>query len=280
LTSGFIVAYFRGMQRGRPIGIFDSGIGGLTVFKAIKERLPNQRIVYLGDTARLPYGNKSPATIIRYSKENATFLKEKGVGLVVVACNTSSAYAIEELGSFLDIPVVGVIEPGVRAAISATRNGKIGVIGTRATVASDVYAKRIRGFAASLYVTSVPCPLFVPLVEEGWIEGEVPLSIARSYLGKIKDEGVDTLILGCTHYPLLKKVISEVMGDGVTLVDSGEALADSLTSLLSQGKALDRSFECSEVDGDIIYLTDYSEAFEATARRFLGSVALPPIKQI
>jgi glutamate racemase len=204
------------------IGVFDSGIGGLTVLQRIMEALPRENTVYLGDTARAPYGTKSVETVTRYSFENSEFLVEKGVKIVVVACNTSTAIALEALRANLSVPVVGVIEPGVRKAIKTTRNNKVGVIGTEATIQSGAYTKALKAARANVEVYSRACPVLVPLVEEGWTENAVVEMTVRIYLESLKQSGIDTLILGCTHYPLLKKAIRKFMGAGVRLVDSAQ----------------------------------------------------------
>ena len=222
----------------KAIGIFDSGVGGLTVLKELIKTLPQEDTIYFGDSARFPYGTKSPETIVRYSLEIASFLSSREIKLLVVACNTASAVALEALNQELTIPVVGVIEPGARRAVSVTRTGKIGVIGTEGTIRSGAYAKAIKRINPAVEVLTRSCPLFVPLAEEGWIENEVARLTARTYLRGLKEEGVDTLVLGCTHYPLLKGIIAEVMGEGVSLVDSGEETARTVTSILSQRELL------------------------------------------
>lgn len=217
-----------------PIGIFDSGIGGLTVLSAIRKTLPHEDLVYLGDTARVPYGTKSPETVIRYTRRNVDFLKTQGVKAIVVACNTASAVALGALGNHLGLPLVGVLEPGVERAAAATRNRRVAVIGTASTIASDAYGRALRRLNPQIKVVSRACPLFVPLVEEGWVEGEIPTRVARHYLQELVGLEVDTLILGCTHYPLLRAVIGEVIGSGVTLIDSAESVASSLKDLLRE----------------------------------------------
>jgi glutamate racemase len=204
------------------IGVFDSGIGGLTVLHEIIKALPRENTVYLGDTARSPYGTKSVDTVLRYSFENSEFLLEKDVKIVVVACNTSTAIALEPLQAELGLPVVGVIGPGVRRALASTRNKKIGVIGTEATIQSGAYTRALKAADPSVEVYSRACPLFVPLVEEGWTDNQVVEMTVKAYLESLKQSGIDALILGCTHYPLLKKSICKFMGNGVRLVDSAE----------------------------------------------------------
>ena len=215
-----------------PVGIFDSGIGGLTVAHAVMQQLPHESVTYFGDTARVPYGPKSPETVRRYSKEIAAFLVDQGVKTVVVACNTATAHALPLLRESLTIPVIGVVEPGARAAVRATRNGHVGVIGTAGTIKSGAYERALRALEPSLRVTVRACPLFVPLVEEGWIDHEATRLVAREYLTPLVREEVDTLVLGCTHYPLLKHVIAEVIGDDVTLIDSAEETAREIARVL------------------------------------------------
>jgi len=228
------------INRDDPIGVFDSGIGGLTVLQKIMEALPRESTIYLGDTARSPYGTKSAETVLRYSFENADFLVEKGVKLVVVACNTSTAIALEPLKENLSIPVVGVIEPGVKEALKATRNKKIGVIGTEATIQSGAYTRALKTRDPQVEVYSRACPIFVPLVEEGWLDNSMAKMTVKSYLESLQKSGIDTLILGCTHYPLLKKAIRGFMGPRVKLVDSAEETAKEVRAVLkreSMGRA-------------------------------------------
>ncbi len=221
-----------------PIGLFDSGIGGLTVLQQIIEKLPRENTVYLGDTARSPYGTKSVETVLRYSFENADFLLQKGVKLVVVACNTSTAVALAALEENLTVPVVGVIEPGARGALKKTRNKRVGVIGTEGTIQSGAYTQALKRLDPKVEVYSRACPLFVPLVEEGWLDNEVVERTVESYLASLKKSGIDTLILGCTHYPLLKKAIRKFMGREVRLVDSAEETADEVSALLQKRSLL------------------------------------------
>jgi glutamate racemase len=215
-----------------PIGIFDSGIGGLTVARAVYERLPDESTVYFGDTARVPYGPKSPETVRRYSIEILEWLLRQGVKAVVVACNTSTAHALEALQQNSPVPVVGVIEPGAQAAAAASRDGPIGVIGTAGTIASNAYARAIQRARAGALVEQRPCPLFVPLVEEGWFEHPAAELIARDYLEPLRRARVDTLVMGCTHYPLLKPLLQRVMGPEVRLIDSGEETAGAVARTL------------------------------------------------
>lgn len=218
-----------------PIGIFDSGIGGLTVARAIFERLPAESTIYFGDTARVPYGPKSPDTVRRYSLEILDWLLRQGVKAVVIACNTSTAHALDTLRAASPVPVLGVIEPGARAAAQATRGGGIGIIGTAGTVASEAYPRAIRRILPEARIAQAACPLLVPLVEEGWFEHPATRLVAEEYLATIKRDGVDTLVLGCTHYPLLKRLLHEVMGPGVALIDSAEETAKGVAAALAEG---------------------------------------------
>lgn len=252
-----------------PIGIFDSGVGGLTVLKAVRARLPNEDVIYLGDTARVPYGTKSPATVERYAIEDASFLIEKGVKLIIVACNTASALAANELRRLIALPLLGVIGPGARAAARATRNRRIGVIGTEATIASGAYERRIREAcgAGEAQLFSQACPLFVPLVEEGETDSDITRAVAEKYLAPLREQRIDTLVLGCTHYPLLKPVIAETMGAGVTLVDSAEAVAAEVTELLAEKNLLN---DQNRAGASRFYVTDAAQRFHRIAERFLG----------
>jgi glutamate racemase len=269
------------LNRDLPIGIFDSGVGGLTVYRALHERLPDERFVYLGDTARVPYGTKSLQTVERYAIENSLFLEAHGIKLLVVACNTASALALPAVRKAVGVDVVGVIEPGARAAVeSSARSAEtdgIGVIATEATIQSRAYAGAIAELAPSVKVIERACPLFVSLAEEGWAETDVARRVAAEYLQEIKRGGVGTLVLGCTHYPILRGVIQETMGDRVTLIDSGEAAARDVETLLaakdlSRGTTEDRARErhlCDDLDH--FYVTDAAERFKRVAERFLGS---------
>jgi glutamate racemase len=250
-----------------PIGIFDSGIGGLTVARAIYERLPAESTIYFGDTARLPYGPKSPETVRRYSHEILQWLLGQGVKLVVIACNTSTAHALAALQKESPVPVIGVIEPGARAAVAATRGGPVGVIGTAGTIASNAYARAIHALAPNLKVEQVACPLFVPLVEEGWFSHPAAVLIAQEYLGALGQARVDTLVLGCTHYPLLKPLLGRVMGDSVRLIDSAEETAKAVAQTLGQ-HALDAPA------GERVYhryiVSDDEPRFRQVGSRFIG----------
>lgn len=251
----------------RPIGVFDSGVGGLTVLKALLEALPHERMVYLGDTARVPYGTKSAEVVTRYSQKNAEFLLARQIKLLVVACNTASAVALPHLAAHLPVPVVGVIEPGARAAAAATRSGRVGVIGTPGTIRSGAYQAALLAQRNDLQVHSLACPLFVPLAEEGWTHGEVPRLVARSYLGALREAEIDTLVLGCTHYPLLREAISEVLGPAVTLVDSAEATAQVVAARLAAEGLLASRGPAAEHD---YFVTDTPERFHDVSARFLG----------
>lgn len=255
---------------GGAIGVFDSGIGGLTVYKALREALPaSERLLYLGDTARVPYGTKSDATVVRYALEGARFLARRGVKALVVACNTMSAIALDALRREFRGPVVGVIEPGVEAALKATRGGLIGVIGTAATIKSGAYPRALAARRPGVRVAALACPLLVPLAEEGWVDNDVARAAVRAYLREVTTPALDTLVLGCTHYPLLKKAIAETVGPGVVLVDSAQATADATLALLGGG---DRPAAPPPLaaDGDRFHVTDSSERFLEVGSRFLG----------
>ena len=253
----------------RPIGVFDSGVGGLTVLKALEAALPDESFVYLGDTARVPYGPKSPETVMRYGAEAARFLRKQDVKAIVVACNTVSSVAIQAVAEEARVPVNGVILPGAGRAVEATRSGRIGVIGTRATVESEAYPRAILSLDAKAEVFSRACPLFVPLAEEGWTDDTITESVARRYLAPLQDAGVDTLVLGCTHYPLLAAVLGRVMGDGVRLVDSAGAVAAEVRGWITSDAKL-VSPARSDAKPSRFYVTDAPAPFLAVAERFLG----------
>ena len=265
------------MNRNLPIGIFDSGVGGLTVYRALHERLPNERFVYLGDTARVPYGTKSLATVERYAVENSKFLEAHGIKLLVVACNTASALAVPAIRKAVQVPVIGVIEPGSRAAVEVAGGANIGVIATEATVNSGAYAKAIAALGASGEVLERACPLFVPLAEEGWAGSDVARIVARDYLNDFHQTSIAALVLGCTHYPILRDVISETIGRETTLIDSGAATAADVESLLEKSNLRhDEPFGVYQErrlcdDLDHFYVTDAAERFAKVAERFLGS---------
>jgi len=248
------------------IGIFDSGIGGLTVMREIMATLPHEHLIYLGDTGRYPYGTKSADTVRRYSIENAAFLADKGIKMLVVACNTSAAVALDVLSEQLEVPVIGVIEPGARAAVKRTRNRKVGVIGTEGTIASGAYTRALKRLDPQLELYTRACPLFVPLAEEGWVDNAVARGAAALYLTSLKRSGIDTLVLGCTHYPLLADVIAEVMGDKVRLVDSARTTAEAIRETLVRYGLLRRSGPGSAS----FFVTDTTDRFTKVAARFMG----------
>jgi glutamate racemase len=253
--------------RGRPIGIFDSGIGGLTVVAALRALLPHEDLIYLGDTGRYPYGTKSADVVRRYSFENTEFLVDKDIKLLVVACNTSTAVALDALQARYEIPVVGVVEPGAAAAAKATRNRKVGVIATEGTIRSGEYTRALRRLRADLEIYTRACPLFVPLAEEGWVDNEVAELAARQYLGSLAQSGIDTLILGCTHYPLLRTVIRKIIGAGVRLIDSGVVTATVVEQVLGERKLR----RASRAGTDSFFVTDAPERFMKVGARFLGA---------
>lgn len=251
----------------KGIGIFDSGVGGLTVLKEIIRAVPQEDTIYFGDTARVPYGTKSPATVIRYAEEITAFLVKRDIKLLVVACNTASAVALDELKKHYSIPIVGVIEPGARRAAAMTRTGKVGVIGTEGTIKSSAYAKAIKRINPEIEVLTRACPLFVPLAEEGWVDNDVARMTAHCYLDGLREAGVDTLVLGCTHYPLLKGVIAEVMGPEVKLVDSAEETARTVAEILRIQGALRPE---TEQGNHHYFVTDVPAGFIRVGNRFLG----------
>lgn len=218
------------------IGIFDSGIGGLTVLRAIRECCPGHEIIYFGDTAKVPYGDKSSETVKKYAIDNAEFLIAQGVDLLVVACNTATAYAYDVLRSMFRVPLVGVVEPGAKRAVEVTKTGHIAVIGTKGTIHSKVYEREIHKLDPTLIVTSKACPLFVPIVEEGWVDHPATHLIIKEYLDPIIESGADTLLLGCTHYPLLADPIQEYCGDKITIVDSAHTCAETVKALIGDAK--------------------------------------------
>jgi len=252
----------------KSIGIFDSGIGGLTVVKEIIKLLPAENLIYLGDTARVPYGTKSRKTVIRYAESNTKFLLSKGIKILIVACNTASAYSLDTLKDNLSIPVIGVIEPGAKRAAGITSTGKIGIIGTPSTIRSEAYTGALLKIKSDLEIFQKSCPLFVPLAEEGWLDGDIAQRVAEKYLDEILKQGIDVLVLGCTHYPLLKETIKKVAGDRVTLVDSAEETAKELSALIESERINNSG------DNGIIrefYLTDDSETFVDISSKFLGN---------
>lgn len=262
---------FRENHSLRPIGVFDSGLGGLTVARSIREHCPRENIVYLGDTARVPYGTRSPETIIRYARACGRMLAKHNIKTLVVACNTVSAVALDALRVDLDVPVLGVIEPGARAAVAATRSGRIGVIATASAVASGAYPRAVSGQTTKGEVFSVAAPLLVPLVEEGWLDGTVPSLVVERYLREMVGHSVDTLVLGCTHYPMLRDTIESVarqlLGEATRVVDSAEATALELADFLRE-RGLQTT---SDTKGELwLKVTDRPQRFAEVAQRFLG----------
>lgn len=248
------------------IGIFDSGVGGLTVTREIMMQMPEERLVYFGDTARVPYGTKSRETIIRYSKQNSRFLQTKNVKAIVVACNTASAF-VEEVRKDFDIPMMGVVRPGSKAAIAGTKNGKVGVIATQATIRSGIYTKVIQETNPDIEVYGKACPLFVPLVEEGWTEDAVTKEVAGRYLSELQEKDIDTLILGCTHYPLLRKIIGEIMGPEITLINPAYETALELKKLLESENIRSDKSETEPVHK--FYVSDAADNFRHFAQSIL-----------
>ena len=252
----------------RPIGIFDSGFGGLSVASEIMNQLPGERIIYFGDTAHLPYGSKSREVVTGYSLRVAGFLAEKGVKLIVIACNTASSYALEALSGKYSLPLVDVVTPGARAAAGLTGASRVGIIGTAATIKSRSYELAMGKLNPDIKIFTRACPLFVPLVEEGMVEGQVTLLVAKGYLSALKEEKIDTLILGCTHYPFLKKIITWVMGVEVALVDSAEETAKEVKRVLSEKGMLSQAR--AEQAGHEYYVSDDPDKFLQMGSQFLG----------
>jgi glutamate racemase len=263
-----------------PLGVFDSGLGGLTVVRALREALPNERIVYLGDTARVPYGTRGPATVIKYALACARHLVQRRVKAIVIACNTVSAVAPDRLRVELDIPILGVIEPGARAGVRASTRGRIGVLATQATISSGAYPRAVAAESTRAEVIGQAAPLLVPLAEEGWTEGEVPRLAARRYLEPLARANVDVVVLGCTHYPLLRGVIDEearaLLGPDVGVVDSAGAVAHETREFL-ESRGLVRAV--SDGGGIELLVTDVPKTFETVAARFLG-MRLPDVEQV
>ena len=251
----------------KPIGVFDSGIGGLTVVERLASTLPNENIIYFGDTARVPYGSKSNSTVIEYSIQNTKFLLQKNIKALVVACNTASSIAIPDLKKMFDIPIIGMIEPGSRMALSKTHNKKIGVIGTRATISNLAYSKEIKKMNDKAVVFEKPCPLFVPLAEEGWIKHKATYEIAEEYLKELRENKIDTLVLGCTHYPILSEVIQEVIGLKVALIDSGVASSELIKLELEKFNLISDS---GTIGSQEYYVSDIPAKFKEVAELFLG----------
>ena len=265
------------MTKRRPsIGVFDSGVGGLTVLKSLVSRIPDADYVYFGDTARLPYGSKSAETVAHYAVGAAHYLQQAGVQMLVIACNTATALALDEIRKASPVPVIGVIEPGARAAVATTGTRQIGVIATEATVQSHAYSKAIAAIDPAISVIEKACPLFVSLAEEGWADSDVARMVARDYLSELKGRSIEAVVLGCTHYPILRNVIADAVGFGVKLIDSGEATAGEVETLLDRLQLANetRTFEqerqlCDDLDH--FYVTDAASRFAKVAERFLGA---------
>lgn len=259
----------------RAIGIFDSGVGGLTVYREISRQLANEAYIYLGDTGRVPYGTKSPSTVLRYAQEAAQFLVSHRVKMIVVACNTASAVALADLEERFRLPVIGVIEPGARKAVAVTRNRRVGVIGTEGTIKSGAYTRAIQALNPQIEVVAAACPLFVPLVEEGWAEHPVTRLIAEEYLAPLLGQNIDTLVLGCTHYPLLKSTLRAILGESVTLVDSAAETAKSVREGLHREGLLRRTPPTLPR----FFVTDLPTRFELVGGTFLGEL-LANVQQV
>ena len=254
----------------RPIGVFDSGIGGLTVVTSLLNELPREKIYYVGDTARVPYGNKSPTSIRQYSDEIVKWLIHHNCKVIIIACNTVSSVALEYLKQKYNVPIIGVIDPVVKYALKITTNKVIGVIGTTATIKSDAYGKKLRLANKKITIINIPCPLFVPLVEEGWTSGAVPKSIAKVYLKGLEKVNPDTIILGCTHYPLLKGVIKQVLSNDIQMIDSG-----FVTSIETKSTLAKHNLESNKSQQELqIFVTDSSELFRESASSFLGDIRI------
>ncbi len=256
------------MDRKAPIGVFDSGVGGLTVAREIMRQIPNEKIIYFGDTARVPYGSKSKETVTRFSKQIVRFLQTFDVKTIVVACNTASAYALDELEKEIDIPIIGVVKPGAKVAAKTTQNGRIGVIATEATIGSQIYSKYIKELNKDVTIYGKPCPLFVPLVEEGLWQDPVTDEIAKRYLTELVDIDIDTLILGCTHYPLIRSTLGKIMGDGVTLVNPAYETARELKELLIEKELLNEEPPKLGENQYQFFVSDGAEKF----KRFANSI--------
>lgn len=249
-----------------PIGVFDSGVGGLTVAREINRQLPRESVVYFGDTARVPYGSKSKDTIIRYSRQIVRFLQTKDVKAIVVACNTASAFALDTIEAELNVPVIGVVKPGAKSAIGDTRNKRIGIIGTEGTIKSELYTEYIHSIDPEITVIGKACPLFCPLVEEGMLHDSVTYEIATRYLDELKEQNIDSLILGCTHYPLLRRTIREVMGEGVNLVNPAYETAVSLGEMLEK-KGISADIHAKPEYA--FYVSDDAERFKSFANSIM-----------
>jgi glutamate racemase len=250
-----------------PIGVFDSGVGGLTVVKEIMNQLPKEQIIYFGDTARVPYGSKSKETVTMYSRQIIRFLQTKDVKAIVIACNTASAFALETVKREISIPVIGVVKPGAKTAAQTTKNGNIGVIGTEGTIRSKIYSEFLSGVNSDLHVFGKACPLFVPLVEEGWVNDPVTKEVARRYIIELLDKDIDTLVLGCTHYPLLRDIIREVVGDSISLVNPAYETAQTLFRVLEENEILSTR---TGTPDHTFFVSDGAEKF-----RYFANTILP-----
>ncbi|MDF2821509.1 MAG: murI [Clostridiales bacterium] len=256
----------------KPIGVFDSGVGGLTVAKEIMKLLPNEKVVYFGDTARVPYGSKSKETVVRYARQIIRFLLTKDVKAIVIACNTACALALDTVKDEFDIPIIGVVKPGVEMALRVTKNKSIGIIGTEGTIKSETYTKLIHKVDSGIQVTGKACPLFVPLVEEGLLKDSITREVASRYLSVLKEQNIDSLVLGCTHYPLITNILQEVMGDKVTLVNPAIETAKELSQLLDE-KGI-KSLKLNEL-GHEFFVSDREEKFEEFAKLILKYKMMP-----
>ena len=267
------------MLKDLPIGIFDSGVGGLTVAREIMRQIPKERIVYFGDTARVPYGSKSKETVTKYSRQIVRFLKTQNVKAIVIACNTASAYALEQIKKEIDVPIIGVVKPGAVTAARATKNGKIGVIATEGTIHSEIYTHYIKELKKDVHVIGKACPLFVPLVEEGLLEDPVTDEIAQRYLSVLIDSGIDTLILGCTHYPLIRGTVGKVMGEDVTLVNPAYETAIELKRLLEEKNILQNEKPALGTNQYQFFVSDGADKFQHFANTIFKYGVLA-VKQI
>lgn len=262
-----------------PIGVFDSGVGGLTVAREIMRQIPNERIVYFGDTARVPYGSKSKETVTKYSRQIVRFLETQEVKAIVIACNTASAYALDQIEKEIQIPIIGVVKPGAKTASETTRNGKVGVIATEGTINSEIYTKYIKQLNQNVEVIGKACPLFVPLVEEGLLEDPVTDEIAQRYLSVLIDSGIDTLILGCTHYPLIRSTVGRVMGEGVTLVNPAYETAIELKRMLKEKNMLEDTKPSLGTNQYQFFVSDGAEKFQHFANTIF-KYGILSVKQI
>ena len=257
------------MDKNAPIGVFDSGVGGLTVAREIMRQIPNERIVYFGDTARVPYGSKSKDNIIKFSRQIIRFLQTENVKAIVIACNTASALALDEMQQEFDLPILGVVKPGAKVAVETTANKRIGLIGTEANIRSGVYTRYIKSLDDEAKVFEKACPLFVPLVEEGWLHDDITLQVASRYLEELKEKDIDTLIMGCTHYPLIRSTIRKVMGDKVNLVNPAYETAIELKNLLERDNLANKGDVDSPSSMYRFYVSDAEEKFKLFANSIL-----------